>query len=444
MPVRFPSRAPPVSIAGRSPGRARPDPTRPRTVLRLRRRLLVVALGAAALAGARPGAALQEEPADPSEAPAETAAENDSARWEISGLPALNFDADEGVGYGVVGGLYRHAGEGSGPYLLALEPTLFFTTGGRRELTLFADAPGRDGDAWRLDGFLGAERHIALPYYGLGNDPPYDPAREEEESLFYRFGRERLRVAANLQWRLAALPVRLLLGAGAARTAIDPLPQDAGTTLLAEHLGRGEPLDPSHTRHVRAGVVWDTRDHETVPRRGVWSELLVQVHGRLLGGDHGFTRWTLADRRYRPLGPVTLANRLLLQEVRGDAPFHELYRIQTSFRQQEGLGGAETLRGIPQNRYAGRGLFLWNLEVRWEGEEVRVFGLGIRPGALAFVDSGRAWEDGVRGGELLRDLHHALGGGLRLRMGEAFVVAGDVGHSSESTLSVYIGIGHLF
>ncbi|NIP56686.1 MAG: hypothetical protein GWM92_01105, partial [Gemmatimonadetes bacterium] len=48
------------------------------------------------------------------------------------------------------------------------------------------------------------------------------------------------------------------------------------------------------------------------------------------------------------------------------------------------------------------------------------------------------------GGELLSDLHHGYGGGVRVGMGENFVVALDAGHSAQATLPLYIGLGYLY
>src|ERR1044071_9228636 len=66
---------------------------------------------------------------------------------EISGLPALNFDADEGVGYGVILALYAYQ-PGNTAYRWTVQPTVFLTTEGRRDYTLFFDAPATGGRSW--------------------------------------------------------------------------------------------------------------------------------------------------------------------------------------------------------------------------------------------------------------------------------------------------------
>jgi outer membrane protein assembly factor BamA len=303
---------------------------------------------------------------------------------------------------------------------------------------------------WRLDAFLGREQHVATPFYGIGNATVVDPTREDDPAnpYYYRFGRTRWQAAVNLQRPLGQLPLRLLAGGAVTHTEIDLVPFDSGTTLLAERLGTpGQAA--SHggfANSVRAGMVWDTRDREVGTRRGSWSEVLVQPVIRLLGSDHAYVRWTLTDRRYVPLGDQRLvfANRVLLQGVEGDAPVWELSAVQTSFKPQEGLGGAKTLRGLPKNRYVGRGLFLWNAEVRWRAAEFEALGKPVHAVLSGFVDSGRVWEERVRFDELASDLHHGFGGGLRLGMGENFVVAVDIGHSKQAAAPFYIGLGYLY
>jgi hypothetical protein len=371
------------------------------------------------------------------------------AGWEVAGVPALNYDADEGFGYGAIAELYNHA-EGARPYRFTLQPTVFLTTGGRRDVTLFFDAPHLLPGGWRVSVFAGSEQQLASPYYGIGNETRVDPAAGSDPGnpYYYRFGRTQRQASATFQQGLGRLPLRVLLGASALHTSTDPTPRDSGTTLLAQQLATpvGVAGPQSWSNGVRAGLVWDTRDREVAPTRGAWSELLVQRVDPALGSDHGYTRWTLTDRRYRSLGSerLVLANRLLLQGIQGEAPFYELSTLQTSFKQQEGLGGAKTLRGVPKNRYVGEGVFLWNAELRWRAADFRAAGRPMHLVLSGFADSGRVWEEGVRLPEIASGLHHGFGGGVRLGMGENFVVALDVGHSAEAAAPFYIGLGYLF
>lgn len=364
---------------------------------------------------------------------------------QVAGVPAINFDSDEGFGYGAIVELYQYGEGGRVPYVWTLQPTIFLTTEGRRDVTIFFDAPHLLPRGSRLDAFLAREEHIATPYYGLGNGSVRDESLQTEANpYFYRFGRTRWQASVNVQHPIGPAGLRILMGAGAAHATVKPVPEEEGTTYLAEEMA-GSPAPEGWTNDVRVGLVWDTRDRESGTRSGAFSELLVQRAAGVLGSDYAYARVTLTDRRYVPLhARVVLAQRLLLQHVTEGAPLHDLHRLQTSFKQQEGLGGARSVRGLPKNRYVGRGTFLWNLELRWRAAEFEIWGRQLHAVLTGFMDSGRVWGNGVEVAELFEDLHHGYGGGIRVGMGENFVIAADLGTSTEGDLPIYIGLGYLF
>lgn len=365
--------------------------------------------------------------------------------WEFTGLPALNFDSDEGFGYGVILALYDYGPNGLLPYRTTFQPTLFFTTEGKRELTLFFDAPHLPG-GWRLSTFLGVEKHIATPYYGSGNASGYDSFLEEGENpYYYRFGRERGIVKGTLQRPLGDLPLRILFGGQVAHFKIDPTPKNDGSTLLLEELGPGVPIPGGYENSIRGGLVWDTRNKESGPERGVWSEALIERVDEVLGSEASYTRWTVTDRRYFTLAPgLVFANRITLQNVTGDPPFFTLSYVQSSFAQTEALGGSKSIRGVLRNRYLGKGLFLWNTELRWRAWDFSVMGKSAHMAFIGFLDSGRVWSQGVDASSLLAKLHHGYGGGVRVGLGPNFVIANDLATSREAGLQMYIGLGYLF
>ena len=364
--------------------------------------------------------------------------------WDIAGVPALNFDADEGFGFGAALELYNY-GPGVQPYRFTIQPTVLITTEGRRDITVFFDAPTVLPGGWRVSAFAGREQQLAQPYYGIGNATPYDPLLEQPpNSYFYRFGRERLRASADFQHRVGSSSARVLIGGGFARSKIDLTPHDSGTTLLAAQMN-GQPPAPDRANYVRAGLLWDTRDREIGPRSGTWAEALVQRVSKELGSTEEFTRWTATVRQYVPVASrLTFAQRLVAQEIDGDAPFNELATIQSSFKQGEGLGGSSSLRGIPKDRYIGRALILSNSELRWRAAELSVLGRRSFVALSGFVDAGRVWPDRFRIDQALDDLHVGYGGGVRVGVGPSFIVATDVGHSNESTAAVYIGLGWMY
>jgi outer membrane protein assembly factor BamA len=357
---------------------------------------------------------------------------------EKSALPAINFNSDEGFGYGITAQAY-HYGDGTvKPYRYTIQPLVFLTTKGRRDVSVFFDAPHLLPANWRISSYIGREQQQATPFYGVGNSTTRDESLEAEPNpYYYRYGRTAMRFSTDFQHSIAG-PLRLLLGGGARSVKIDQTPFDSGTTLLAQ---QSTPTAfPQETAIAfRGGLVFDTRDRETGPTRGQWIEALVQR------ADNPLTRVTATARTYVSLtNRIVWAQRVVAQNLSGNVPFYELFPIQGSFKDSEGLGGSGTVRGLPMNRYAGKGIAFANEELRWRASEFR---LGGRESALilsGFVDAGRVWERGLSMDGLFSDYHVGFGGGARLRYGQNFVVALDIAHSKESTLPIYIGLGYPF
>ena len=173
----------------------------------------------------------------------------------VTGLPALNFDADEGMGYGALLQLYDYGTEGAQPYRYTVQPTVFLTTRGRRDFSVFVDAPHLLPGGWRLTGAIASERQLATPYYGVGNQTVADDAATAGANpYFYRYGRDVVRMNADVQRELGFPELRLLVGAGSRRVSVTPVPYGEGTTLLAQEAGSA-PQPPFTTRYVRVGVV---------------------------------------------------------------------------------------------------------------------------------------------------------------------------------------------
>lgn len=376
----------------------------------------------------------------------EAVAQDDPRSLEVAVVPALGYDTDEGFGYGAQGEIYKYGPESSEAYSWTIQPLLYLTTEGRRDVAVFFDAPDLLPGGWRVDAYLGWERRITTPYYGVGNATSYDASLDADDGAnphYYGFGRLRRSARFTLQRPVAPAPIRLLFGAGLVSNEIDPVPEDEGTSLYAAEAGT-EVLE-YWSNFVRAGIVWDTRDRRTAPRRGTWSELLVQRVDESLGADVSFTRWTFIDRRYFPLGErLVFAHRYLLQGIVGDAPVDQLQRIETSFKQGEGLGGSSSVRGLPRNRYTGKGLLAWNAELRWRVFDFETLGRFFHLGSSLFLDQGRVWSGDVRFGELLSDLHRGYGVGLHGGMGENFVGSLYAATSDGEGVKVYVGLGYLY
>lgn len=361
-----------------------------------------------------------------------------------SGLPAVNYDSDEGLGYGLTGGLYQYGDGSRAPYTWALESTVFFTTNGHNSVSVFYDAPAGLGAGVRVSAALNLDGDCCQPYYGLGNAAPRDTRVLGRAGLpnYYTYQRDRVGAALDVQWR--ALPHLHLLGGVAAQynaaAARDPNTL-FGLDLISGTIAGAD--EPTTAAGPKVGVVYDTRDAERDPRRGLWLEALAW-EGVLLSGGGEFTRMTATLRGYASPAPwLTLAARVLGEHWRGAAPLAQLADIGSSFQDFTGIGGAESVRGMLRLRFLGRTRALANLEVRWRGPAFGWLGAPWQLGAVGFVDAGRVWDE--RGfGDGGAGLHWGKGAGLRLAWGPSFIIAADFGYGPEAGLQTYLKLGHMF
>ncbi|HKS04670.1 MAG TPA: BamA/TamA family outer membrane protein [Gemmatimonadaceae bacterium] len=365
--------------------------------------------------------------------------------WEVLGVPAVNYNPDDKFGYGAVLQIFNYGTAGKLPYSLTIQPTIYLSTGGRRDYTVFVDAPNIGGGAWRVDAYFGHETQKAASYFGVGNKSVYDESLEEDPNeKYYKFGRERVQFMTNVQRRIGDTRWRVLAGLGASRGRVDETADGAPTTLLSQELAGADPPE-GWSNFVRAGAVYDSRDREVHTTHGTWADFLVQRVDEKLGSDWSYTRATLTLRRYTALSPtLTLAQRAILQGVSGDVPFYDMTVVQTSFKPQEGLGGAQTLRGFTRGRFLGKSLAASNTELRWRARELTVLGAPSSITMVGFFDAGRVWAGDIDLSDVTRGIHVGYGGGVRLGRGPNFVVSIDAGRSRESTMSLYLGMGFLF
>ena len=363
--------------------------------------------------------------------------------FSFAGIPALNYNSDEGIGYGARASLYNHAEGGYNPYFYTIEANVFLTTGGRRQVFLFFDSPHLLGPNERLTSEIKYEKFDPSPFYGIGNDTPYDEDLIDEESPgflnddFYGFNRARFTVWTTYQRRFG--PFKALGGLVLVHSDIalyaDP------TVLRMDEAATGK--EGGFTNTLKLGLIYDTRDFEPAPERGVWADAVLEVSDGLWGSDYDYARLTLTNRQYVTLARnVVFAQRLVFEKSWGDLPFYEMAFFGSSFKIDEGLGGAKSIRGQLRNRFQGPMKLFGNLELRWRLWDFQILAQDLYLALSAFLDYGRVWRDDE--GFSLGGLHTGQGGGLHLGWNETFIITADVARSDEVDLAFYLGIGYLY
>jgi len=391
-----------------------------------------------------------------------TAQKKPRTGWGWGGVPAINYNADEGFGYGIVGNIYNYSDGSYAPYYWTVQPQIFFTTGGKQEHWLWFDSPYIFGKGIRVTSEIKMLKQLNNPYYGIGNgsaynekailtdedDNPEDPAQFIDKH-YYTYRRDRFSFKTDLMKALQTHPngrpkLSVLVGMGLISTT-NELNGDSSKLKVDRYNGiiSQKEIDGGLTNFLKAGIVHDTRDNEPAPNCGHWTDLVVELYPKLLGSDYQYSRLTITDRRYFPVTKkIVYTQRMLFEKLFGDVPFYDMSFYGSSYKVEEGLGGSKSLRGVLKNRFLGDTKFFANLEFRFKFLEFSQFGQDFYLATNEFFDFGRVWSKGECAGS--SGLHYSYGAGLHIGWNENFIIAVDMGTSEETRVQPYIGLGYLF
>ena len=145
---------------------------------------------------------------------------------------------------------------------------------------------------------------------------------------------------------------------------------------------------------LRVGVVFDTRDGEACPTRGIWAEGHLIAAPKLLGTSVPYSKFCLNWRHYVPLcrDRLTFAYRLVYQGFfNEDAPWYIMpyYTVVGPQFDRDGIGGFRTLRGIMLNRIQGLQSAFFNTELRWRFLDFQVMNQALSLSISSFFEGGQ-------------------------------------------------------
>ena len=203
---------------------------------------------------------------------------------------------------------------------------------------------------------------------------------------------------------------------------------------------------------VRLGLLFDTRDKEGAPSRGVWAEAHATLAPKFLGTTNPYYRYSATFRHYLPIvknDVLTFAYRLNYEGTFGEsAPYYVLpfITVMGPSYDRDGMGGYRTIRGLMRNRVQGLDVASYNAELRWRFVNFALWNQNIAFGLSAFSDGtmvtrdydmsfkgeeqyrGEYEEYMARTGNRTSDRPHiTVGAGLRFIMNQNFIVAFEYG-----------------
>ena len=267
-----------------------------------------------------------------------------------------------------------------------------------------------------------------------------------------------------------------------------------GTTLFDLYKAWGiipeDEADGGLTSSIRVGLMYDSRNVENNPTKGIWAEAHVIAAPKWLGTTHEHYRYCATFRHYVPViqDKLTFAYRLGYQGTFGDsAPWYNLpfYTNMGIKADNDGFGGYRTVRGLMLNRVQGLDTGFYNIEFRWKFIEFKLWKQNIAFALSAFTDGAHVFRgydmtftdkaklallspdskvnpagDPIRGASMANlydkfvdinrkcdGFHGAAGAGLRFVMNQNFIVAFEYArcfNKQDGTGAFYINTGFLF
>jgi len=302
--------------------------------------------------------------------------------------------------------------------------------------------------------------------------------------MFYRMDRKMFKVRAEFQGNITGKELRWFAGFEYSNVKMD--------TVNVAQLNKGKssnqlPYTPTlfqkyvewkiipdnqvyggNNTLLKFGIIYDTRDNEPNPMKGIWTELQLLVAPSFLGNSESYSKIILTHRQYFTLSPniLSFAYRLSYQaKLSGTEPYYMLpfeYNSAPDYT-RDGFGGSKTIRGVIRNRVVGDGVAFGNLELRWKFVRTVLWNQNLYLALSAFTDGGIVTNDykvdlttakldpdyskyfpadGTKDG-----LHMGYGSGFHLGLNENFVVAVDAAFAArkdDGKMGLYIGIGWLF
>ncbi|MBN2487274.1 MAG: BamA/TamA family outer membrane protein [Bacteroidales bacterium] len=394
----------------------------------------------------------------------DTTKTNTKSGWSFGAVPVVAFDSDIGFKYGGLVNFY-HYGDGSiypdYKHSIYLEWSRTTKGSGINQLTYDSKylVPGI-----RVSGEASYLTEQTLDFYGYnGYKSDYFSTYEADSSrVFYRLDRKLLRLRADFQGKTPVSKLYWMAGIVHYNIKLDTVdihklnegkkandllpPVNGGLFGFYRENGlipSGE-SDGGTSTLFKAGLVYDSRDNEPNPMKGIWTSLLVLADPGFLSESKAYGKFVFTHRQYFTIVPkrFSFAYRLAYQgKLYGRTPVYMLPFVFNSgrFTDRDGLGGSKTMRGILRNRVVGEDMAYGNFELRWKFLNTVVAKQNIYLALSAFTDMGlvtRDYEIANRGisphsptvvtnqGD---GLHQSIGGGFRFALNENFIIAVDYG-----------------
>ena len=333
--------------------------------------------------------------------------------WNFGPMPVVGWDSDLGFQYGACLDIFNF-GDGSNypsyNYKVNLEASTY--TGGSSLFRCNGDFKtlSPDGKLFFDCTYFNAKK---FDFYGFnGYASPYNPEYllssnplemlDDNTSAFYWMKRNQFRlvtsvqrrIAGNLHWAAGFGYYNIQTGKikiAGYENQITLYDLYCATGLIRENEAKG-----GNVLQFKAGLVYDTRDHDSDPTRGVNIEAtFVGAPDIIDRAGYSNLGFTFVGSHYVPVwgDKLTFAYRLGIQaKLAGEIPYYFINNLNTLFFRKvytEGLGGNASVRGINRNGVVGNGMAWLNTEFRWRIVNFRFINQNFHIALNPFFDMGQ-------------------------------------------------------
>lgn len=398
--------------------------------------------------------------------------------WNFGPLPVVGFDSDLGFQYGLCCDIFNYGNGTNYPqydYKINVEASTY--TKGSSILRTYGDFKTLipDGKLFFDITYFNAPKFGFYGYNGYATkfDPDliFPAGLPEDTKTGYNFmSRNQFRALASIRKTITG---NLSWAAGLSfyhiKTDRLNLKEYEGQMTLydayiAQGLIRDDEKNGGNVTQLRAGLVYDSRNHDSDPTRGENIELsLVYAPDLIDAGGYSNLGVHLSLCQYLPIfsDRLTFAYRALVQaKLWGEIPYYFTNNINSMFFRKmytEGLGGNASVRGLNRNGVLGDGFLMLNTELRWRIYDFKFINQNWQIATNPFFDLGKIIQPyrldeqkaaiGMYQGDESKP-HFTAGLGIKLIMNHNMVISFEGGkpfNSNDGTgLWTNIGFNYLF
>ena len=220
---------------------------------------------------------------------------------------------------------------------------------------------------------------------------------------------------------------------------------------------------------LKAGLMYDSRNIQNNPTKGIWAEAHAIVAPKWLGSSMDSYKISATFRQYIPLGTdkLVFAYRLAYQGFLGkNTPWYLMpfYSNMGYTRDYDAIGGYRTTRGLMLDRVQGLHTGFYNIELRYRFIDFKLLNQNIAFALSAFTDGAHVFkgydltlknENSTKKDLYSKyidtsrkdGLHGSAGAGIRFIMNQNFIVAFEGAqcfNKQDGGFAFYINTGFLF